>query len=196
MRDGGIQARVQLYQRKIATAKQAPIARPTCPGQTAQFYEKGSSHEGHARHADDPINVALTVFGVSMAAMSPMMFDSGGGTEAAVGDILESLDFPRRRLSLCRVLALALSGCDGPAPRSSRPPSITWMIILAVVLFAFFRAGSRKVCSGFRKRSCSNKELERDDDSTKSRPALVYCPHRNVLECSSTPGGTQGETTA
>src|SRR5882757_5505751 len=29
-----------------------------------------------------------------------------------------------------------------------------------------------KVCRGFRKRSCSNKKLERDDDSKKSHPAL------------------------
>jgi hypothetical protein len=29
------------------------------------------------------------------------------------------------------------------------------------------------VCSGFRKRSCSNKKLERDDDSMKSHPALA-----------------------
>src|SRR5262249_61728635 len=30
----------------------------------------------------------------------------------------------------------------------------------------------RKVCSGFRKRSCSKKKLERDDDSKKSHHAL------------------------
>ena len=29
------------------------------------------------------------------------------------------------------------------------------------------------MCSGFRKRSCGNKKLERDDDSTKSHPALA-----------------------
>jgi hypothetical protein len=29
------------------------------------------------------------------------------------------------------------------------------------------------VCSGFRKKSCSNKKLKRDDDSTKSHPALA-----------------------
>src|SRR5260370_37751943 len=35
------------------------------------------------------------------------------------------------------------------------------------------RARSGKVCSGFPKRSCSNKKLERDDDSKKSHPALA-----------------------
>jgi hypothetical protein len=34
------------------------------------------------------------------------------------------------------------------------------------------RAWSRKVGTGFRKRSCSDNKLERDDDSKKSHPAL------------------------
>jgi hypothetical protein len=33
-----------------------------------------------------------------------------------------------------------------------------------------------RVCSGFRKRSCSNKKLKRDDDSKKSHPALEPGP--------------------
>jgi hypothetical protein len=32
------------------------------------------------------------------------------------------------------------------------------------------------VCSGFRKRSCSSKKLEWDDDSRKSYPALSMIP--------------------
>jgi hypothetical protein len=35
------------------------------------------------------------------------------------------------------------------------------------------RAWSRKVGTGFRKRSCSDNKLERDDDSKKSHHALV-----------------------
>src|SRR5215213_5994363 len=35
------------------------------------------------------------------------------------------------------------------------------------------KAWSRKVATGFRKRSCSNKEVERDDDSTRSHRALI-----------------------
>jgi hypothetical protein len=39
------------------------------------------------------------------------------------------------------------------------------------------------VRSGFRKRSCSNKKLERDDDSTKRHPALagVQAPGEDAL---------------
>jgi uncharacterized membrane protein YeaQ/YmgE (transglycosylase-associated protein family) len=43
------------------------------------------------------------------------------------------------------------------------------------------------VCSGFRKRSCSNKKLERDDDSTKSHPALA-----RVMRGPGHPAGTVG----
>jgi hypothetical protein len=36
------------------------------------------------------------------------------------------------------------------------------------------------VCSGFPKRSCSNKRIERDDDSKKSHHALVRTPASNA----------------
>src|SRR5713101_4908914 len=38
------------------------------------------------------------------------------------------------------------------------------------------RALSGKVGTGFPKRSCSNKKIERDDDSKKSHPALAVTP--------------------
>ncbi len=37
-----------------------------------------------------------------------------------------------------------------------------------------------RVATGFRKRSCASKKLERDDDSTKTHPALETVPCRSI----------------
>ena len=54
------------------------------------------------------INVALTCFGVTMAMMSPMLFDSGGEQDQLLGGVLEYFRFPRRCLYL-RICALVIS---------------------------------------------------------------------------------------
>src|SRR6267143_931255 len=41
----------------------------------------------------------------------------------------------------------------------------------------------RKSGTGFPKRSCSNKKIERDDDSKKGHPALVGREHRRSCSC-------------
>jgi hypothetical protein len=83
------------------------------------------------------VNIALTVFGVTLAMMSPMMFDSGDGK--LLWAIFWSLwVFPVVAL-LCVFIPWLLLWLQWPrtALVASAVP-ITWMIILAVVLFAFF----------------------------------------------------------
>jgi hypothetical protein len=68
------------------------------------------------------VNIALTVFGVSLAMMSPMMFD-GGDDGKLLWAIFWSLWIsPSSPCFACSCLG-SFCGCNGPAPRSSRPPS-------------------------------------------------------------------------
>ena len=84
------------------------------------------------------INIALTVFGVSMAAMSTMMFDSGGDGKLLWTIFWSLWIFPVVAV-LCVFLPWLFLWLRWPrtALVASAVP-ITWMIILAVVLFAFF----------------------------------------------------------
>lgn len=89
------------------------------------------------------INIALTVFGVSMAAMSPMMFDSGGDGKLLWAIFWSLWVFPVVAV-LCVFLPWLFLWLQWPrtALVASAVP-ITWMIILAVVLFVFFERIAR-----------------------------------------------------
>src|SRR5262245_58568426 len=106
-----------LYQQKTATAKQAPIVRSTCLGKQP-LLRKGSPHEGHARHVDDHQHRLDRLWRVDGGHV-PDDVRQRRRREALMGDILESLDFPRRRRAL-RVLALALFVAEMAAHRARR----------------------------------------------------------------------------
>ena len=68
------------------------------------------------------VNIALTVFGVSLAMMSPMMFDSGGDGKLLWAIFWSLWIFPVVACFACSSPG-SFCGCNGPAPRWSRPPS-------------------------------------------------------------------------
>ena len=68
------------------------------------------------------VNIVLTVFGVSLALMSPMMFDGGDDGKLLWAIFWSLWIFPVVAL-LCVFLPCSFCGCNGFAPRSSRPPS-------------------------------------------------------------------------
>jgi hypothetical protein len=84
------------------------------------------------------VNIVLTVFGVSLALMSPMMFDGGDDGKLLWAIFWSLWIFPVVAL-LCVFLPwlfLWLQWFRTALVAAAVP--ITWMIILAVVLFAFF----------------------------------------------------------
>jgi hypothetical protein len=97
----------------------------------------------------------------------------------------------------CRKLPNGEALCSGaiPAARVDEPPTL---------FKCPYSARSRKVDTTFRKRSCSNKDVERDNDSTKHHPALVIRREKlpvkpgdllrpawfDRLECATAPAGT------
>src|SRR5262249_10333423 len=111
--------------------------RQSNPPRQIAFPRKGSSHEGHARHADDRQHCFDRLRRVARADV-PDDVRRRRRWEAAVGDLLEPLDFPRRRpaLRVPPLLFLWLQWFRTALVAAAVP--ITWMIILAVVLFAFF----------------------------------------------------------
>jgi hypothetical protein len=83
------------------------------------------------------INIALTVFGVSMAIMSPMMFDSGGDGKLLWAIFWSIWAFPVVAV-LCVLLPWLFLWLRWPrtALIVSAVP-VTWMIVLFAVLFIF-----------------------------------------------------------
>lgn len=82
------------------------------------------------------VNVALTVFGVSMAMMSPMMFDSGGEQDQLLWAIFWSiLAFPAVAV-LCVVVSWLSMWLRWPraALLLSAVPA-AWLAILFAVIF-------------------------------------------------------------
>jgi hypothetical protein len=84
------------------------------------------------------INIALTVFGVSMAIMSPMMFDSGGDGKLLWSLFWSILAFPVVAV-LCVLLPWLFLWLRWPrtALVVSAVP-LAWMIVLLAVVFGFF----------------------------------------------------------
>ena len=84
------------------------------------------------------INIALTCFGVSMAVMSPMMFDSGGDGTLLWAIFWSVLAFPVAAL-LCVLLPwLFLWLRWPPTALVAAAVPLTWMIILVTIVFVFF----------------------------------------------------------
>lgn len=84
------------------------------------------------------INIALTLFGASMAMMSPMMFDSGGDGKLLWAVFWSVLAFPVVAL-LCVLLPWLLLWLRWPrAAMTVSALPVAWMIALVAVLFVFF----------------------------------------------------------
>jgi hypothetical protein len=84
------------------------------------------------------INIALTLFGASMAIMSPMMFDSGGDGKLLWAVFWSVLAFPVVAL-LCVLLPWLLLWLRWPrAAMAVSAVPVGWMIVLVAVLFVFF----------------------------------------------------------
>jgi hypothetical protein len=84
------------------------------------------------------INIALTLFGASMAIMSPMMFDSGGEGRLLWAVFWSVLAFPIVAL-LCVLLPWLLLWLRWPrAAMAVSVVPVAWMIIIVAVLFVFF----------------------------------------------------------
>jgi hypothetical protein len=84
------------------------------------------------------INVALTLFGASMAMMSPMMFDSGVDGPLLWAVFWSILAFPLVAL-LCAILPWLFLWLRWPriALVSACLPPV-WMAVLFAVVFTFF----------------------------------------------------------
>jgi hypothetical protein len=96
--------------------------------------------------------------------------DHGAGTPNA------GFRFPMRRLAPNRMLE-ARAVVPAAEPRLALFPRKSAA-----------RAWSGKAGTGFPKRSCSNKKIERDDDSKKSHPALASTPSINIKAGCAPPG--------
>ncbi len=84
------------------------------------------------------VNIALTCFGVSMAVMSPMMFDSGGDGKLLWAIFWSLWVFPVVAV-LCMLLPWLFLWLRWPRTTlvTSAVP-LAWMVILFAVLFIFF----------------------------------------------------------
>ncbi|MGA7487527.1 MAG: hypothetical protein WBW74_11395 [Xanthobacteraceae bacterium] len=84
------------------------------------------------------VNIALTCFGVSMAVMSPMMFDSGGDGKLLWAIFWSLWVFPVVAV-FCVLLPWLFLWLRWPrAALVASAVPLAWMIILFAVLFIFF----------------------------------------------------------